>query len=563
MDYPRRKDALYLRARLLLTAAAVTLAALVFPLGARAAEPGLSPDLTWGTSASDQDRTGAALQDSGSKWVRLNVEWSATEPTQGSYDPWMLAHYDRAVDVARANGQKVLMLASTSPNWASGSSDKQAPPANPATYAAFLQFLANRWGAKIDAWEIWNEPNYSRFWPGGADPTAYTALLKASYVALKGQNPAAKVVFGGPSLNDYKFIEGAYAAGAKGYFDVMSVHPYSCAKSPETVSRDASGRITANSFTGYREVRASMLARGDDKPIWFTEFGWSTTSQTCGVSEATQADYLTRAFKLIEQDRYVQVALWYNLRNNYWSHDADDVESRYGLTRTDYSHKPSYGAFKAYAHSAPSSIPPPSQISINVAPVVTLTGPAAGSIFTNTLKFRAAASDDRGVARVEFWLDRRLIRSDTGAPYSYNWKLKGANKSISYRAHTVTAKAFDAQGLVGTCSARVRRASTTASASRARHKRARQHKRTRHARRHAEHSKVIAGHVRGAHSGRVKLRLQSLRHGRWHNLRTLKASVSSHGNFKRNVSVRHGQWRLRASIGGGHRHSASSLRFRT
>lgn len=562
MDYPRRKDALYLRARLLLTAAAVTLAALVFPLGARAAEPGLSPDLTWGTSAADQDRTGAALQDSGSKWVRLNVEWSATEPTQGSYNTWMLAHYDRAVDVARASGQKVLMLASTSPNWASGSADKQAPPTNPATYAAFLQFLANRWGAKIDAWEVWNEPNYSRFWPGGADPTAYTALLKASYVALKTQNPAAMVVFGGPSLNDYKFIEGAYAAGAKGYFDVMSVHPYSCAKSPETVSRDASDRITSNSFTGYREVRASMLARGDDKPIWFTEFGWSTTTQECGVSEAKQADYLTRAMKLIEQDRYVQVALWYNLRNNYWTHDGDDVESRYGLTRTDYSHKPSYGAFKAYAHSAPSSTPPaPSQISINVAPVVTLTAPAAGSIFRNTLKLRAAASDDRGVARVEFRLDGQLIRTDTRAPYSSDWRLRGANKNIAYGAHTVSVKAFDGQGLVGSDSARVRRAKTTASASRARNKRAR--KSTRHARRHAKKSKAIAGHVRGAHSGRVKLRIQSLRNGRWHNLRTLKAKVSSHGNFKRNVSVRHGQWRVRASIGGARRHSASSLRFRT
>ena len=133
MAYPRRKDALYPRARLLLTAAAVTLAALVFPIGARAAEPGLSPDLTWGTSAADQNRTGAALQDSGSKWVRLNVEWSATEPTQGSYDSYLLADYDHAVDVARAAGQKVLMLVSTSPSWASSSSDKQAPPTNPAT----------------------------------------------------------------------------------------------------------------------------------------------------------------------------------------------------------------------------------------------------------------------------------------------------------------------------------------------------------------------------------------------------------------------------------------------
>ena len=127
----------------------------------------------------------------------------------------------------------------------------------------------------------------------------------------------------------------------------MSTHPYSC-KSPEAVW-SSNGRIASGAYLGYREIRKSMLARGDDKPIWFTEFGWSTSTQECGVSEATQADYLTKAFKLAAQDSYVQVAFWYNFRNNYWMHDADDVESRYGLLRSDFSHKPSYDAFKACA----------------------------------------------------------------------------------------------------------------------------------------------------------------------------------------------------------------------
>ena len=553
MDDLGRKEASYLRARMLLASAAVALLGLLFPLAASAAEPGLSPDLTWGTSNADQDATGTVLRDSGSRWVRLNVEWNGTETSPGNYDSWNLAHYDRAVNVARASGQKILMLVSTSPSWASGSSEKQAPPADPATYANFLKFLANRWGGRIDAWEIWNEPNYSRFWPGGANPAAYTALLKASYVALKQVAPDARVVYGGPSLNDYKFIEATYAAGAKGYFDVMSVHPYSCAKSPETVSRDSSGRITANSFTGYREVRASMLARGDDKPIWFTEFGWSTTTQECGVSEATQADYLKRAYKLIEQDSYVQMALWYNLRNNYWSNNSDDVEARYGLLRTDYSHKPSYDAFRAYAHgelgSSPSS-PSSGGLSINVAPVVTLSSPTNGATFSNTLKLRASAADDRGVTRVEFRVDGRLVKTDTSAPYASN--LTGLK--LRNGKHTVTAKAYDAEGLVGTASATVKRSRKASASSVRRHKRAQ---------RRGKQRKLIAGRVHGAHSGKVRLRIQALRKGRWHNVKTLKAHVSSNGGFKRSVRVHQGRWRVRASYRGGKRHSASSLRFRT
>ena len=331
---------------------------------AQAVEPGLSPDLTWGTSNADQDRTAAAVKDIDSRWVRLNVEWNATETSPDTYDSWMLSHYDRGIAVARAAGQKVLMLVSQSPSWASGSSNKQSPPQNPADYADFLRFLATRWAGKVDAWEVWNEPNIDRFWPTGPDPAKYTALLKAAYPVIKSADPNAKVVFAGPSTNDYKFIEDAYAAGAKDYFDVMGTHPYSC-NGPESVAQK-DGRISQFSYLGYREIRKSMLARGDDKPIWFTEFGWSTSTQQCGVSEATQADYLTKAFKLAAQDPYVQVAFWYNFRNNSWSHDADDIESRYGLLRTDYSHKPSYDAFKACAAGgcgaapAPAAAPAPS-----------------------------------------------------------------------------------------------------------------------------------------------------------------------------------------------------------
>src|SRR5207302_11360441 len=117
---------------------------------------------------------------------------------------------------------------------------------------------------------------------------------------------------------------------------------------PDSVSYSG-GRISKNSYLGYREIRNTMLSHGDDKPIWFTELGWSTTSEQCGVSEATQASYLTKAFQLAAQDPYVQVAFWYNLRNNYWNADADTVEARYGLMRTDFSHKASYDAFKACA----------------------------------------------------------------------------------------------------------------------------------------------------------------------------------------------------------------------
>jgi hypothetical protein len=70
------------------------------------------------------------------------------------------------------------------------------------------------------------------------------------------------------------------------------------------------------------------------------------------VSSQAQADYLLRAYRMLEQDPYVQVAIWYNFRNNWWDRDADGWEFQCGLMRTDFTPKPSYAAFKSYVPGA-------------------------------------------------------------------------------------------------------------------------------------------------------------------------------------------------------------------
>ena len=73
----------------------------------------------------------------------------------------------------------------------------------------------------------------------------------------------------------------------------------------------------------------------------------------------------------------------------------------------------------------------------------------------------AAASDDHGVRRVEFWLDGTRVARDTSAPYTATF---AANKATSYGVHTVSVRAFDASGLARSAAVtvtRVRRAATT------------------------------------------------------------------------------------------------------
>jgi polysaccharide biosynthesis protein PslG len=339
------------------TAALAFASGAAWPGGARAAELGVVTDINWWIPYADQVKSWEAMNDLGGQWTRIHVQWRQVESFPDVYDQWQLANLDNAVDRSRAAGANVILMVYNAPSWASGS-DASNVPRDPATFARFVGVLARRYMGRVAAYEIWNEENYRRFWSTGPDPEAYARLLRSSYVSIKAVDPSAKIVFGGLSTADYRFVEAAYDAGAKGSFDVMAVHPYTyCGTSgPSEIRRGSNGRITRDSFLGYREVRASMLARGDDKPIWLTELGWNTSSEPCnpaagmwqgGVSEKTQARYLSQAFRLIDGDAYVEVAIVYDIRNGVG--DADTPEAQYGLLHRDYSPKPAYDAFKRYA----------------------------------------------------------------------------------------------------------------------------------------------------------------------------------------------------------------------
>ena len=77
-------------------------------------------------------------------------------------------------------------------------------------------------------------------------------------------------------------------------------------------------------------------------------------------------------------------------------------------------------------------------------PTVSITSPVSGTTYTSaqTVTLAAAASDDLGVARVEFYDGTALRATVTTAPYTYAWAISSAINGT----HSWTAKAFDAAG---------------------------------------------------------------------------------------------------------------------
>jgi len=251
--------------------------------------------------------------------IRVDMGWSASQPTPAapSASSWHNKRLNTAINRIRAKGMKVFLTAHQSPAWArpgTGSNLMQFP-ANPASIKPWMTFLAKTYGSRIAGIEVWNEPNLVEF-TGIADPAArvkkFVGVLKASYAGIKAGNKSVPVIFGGTAQTDDVFIKQAYAAGAKGAFDVMAVHPYQGNQTKAPEATDITGK---SRMTNLPAVIAAMKVHGDGtKPIWWTEFGTSVHSNAgikqtwlYGVgSDQVAGDYMVRSFKLAAK-QYPQV----------------------------------------------------------------------------------------------------------------------------------------------------------------------------------------------------------------------------------------------------------------
>ncbi len=435
----------------------MAISAAVMAIAAASAAPAAAVEAGVNISASaNQTPTLKAL---GTHWVRFFLSWRVMEPTRGAISASALASWEQVIARLPA-GTKVIFDVVDSPEWETGSSDEHMPPANPADYGAFVGVLAEHFGTRVSAYEIWNEEDAPGWWTGAPNPAAYVQLLKASYPAIKAADPSAVVVLGGLTGNDFQFLEGVYAAGGKGYFDAVGVHTdTACDKlSPYEFLRGPENRLITDSFLAYREVHAVMLANGDDKPIWMTELSWRTTSAACaegawagvtaqGVSEEQQATYLRQAYHCMTQDHYVQVALWFPLQ------DEGVVTS--GLLRENSSRKPSFTAMRNFAHEGDKLTEPCGNFS---GPKITIASPRSHVSYSGPLPIHVAAKSSDGVFRIRLEIDGKLIRNYDGPGFpttlfgALDWQ--GA-KHIPYGWHTLTFLAYDKERNISQASIRI------------------------------------------------------------------------------------------------------------
>jgi hypothetical protein len=306
-----------------------------------------------------QDTAASLIVNSHAKAVRIDVPWYAVEPARGSYDSLRLGLLDAYVNRMSAAGIQVLMVVTDSPSWASGSTDIHMPPANDADYANFLGFLVGRYVGKVQAFEVWNEPNGGWAWTN-PDPVRYASLLKAAYTKAKSVNPSVTIL--APSLSgpdQGAWLDKFYAQGTKGYFDAFSMHGYWWNLNGSTVLPYWNAANPDQSIFGAFNTRILpiMAKYGDQaKPVWWTETGIATSgSITTAADEAAGVDAAFTAFHAKVVKTMTRL-YWYSMFDTIGTGSEQNfgLVDLTGTTATlpapgDFVPKPAYSHFQQQA----------------------------------------------------------------------------------------------------------------------------------------------------------------------------------------------------------------------
>lgn len=318
---------------------------------------GLSPD----AHLAEADQSIALARQLHAKVVRTELSWSLLEPLAANQlDPKALAWVDRLVGDAAGAGIKVIATVRSTPCWDSLAPASLLakcvptrltpanawPPRDPSAYAAITSFLARRYGGRLAAIEVWNEPDQANelYFAGASKPQRYAAILRAAYPAIKQAAPGLPVLAGSLVGSNGAFLRALYSAGIKGFYDGLAVHYYN---------------LTLGSV---RAIHETQRANGDSKPLWLDEFGWTSCwprervqeEQAC-VTPGVQAHNIANIFRSLARTSYVAAELIFQL--------DDKAHESFGVVTDSGAHKP---AFSALSGVLVNPFGPPSRVTLRL-----------------------------------------------------------------------------------------------------------------------------------------------------------------------------------------------------
>jgi hypothetical protein len=374
---------------------------LAAPTAAHAAGPevGIADDRVLLPGGPAADRAVAEWSALGVDVVRIFAQWSRIAPADrppgfdaaDHHSPgygWIFL--DGAVDRVRAAGMRVtLTITGPGPAWSSTSPRRGgAYRPSPSAYRAFATAVARRYGARVDRYILWNEPNVA-YWLQPqlrcarrrctpVSPHVYRGLVRAAYPAVKAADPGAQVLIGAlaprgqeprrasATVRPLAFVRalgcrnarfartrgGACRGFRAATGDGFAIHPYGLLSPPESPLRHRDdvnlGKLRALTETLDRlQRRRALRATTRRFGIYVDEYGYQTNppDRFAGVSPRRQDRFLQAAAYLAWRSPRVKLLTQYLWRDEPRSADGSFGGWQSGLRYLRGGAKPSLAHF--------------------------------------------------------------------------------------------------------------------------------------------------------------------------------------------------------------------------
>ena len=232
--------------------------------------------------------------------------WRQLEPAQNQ---WEFAAFDKAVDLAEANGVELLYVLGQTPAWAAADPNapsaylvpgSSSPPADLTDWEDYVRTVVTRYKGKIAYYELWNEPDLSDFYSG--DIETLVTLSRAAAAIIREVDPAARIVSPSPvpSFGEADWFDSYLTLGGGETFDIVGVHLY--------INGDDPPEFTPPVINATRQVMAKHGIA--ERPLWNTESNYGYLQQNILVTGDQARGYVARNY-LVQWQAGVKRHYWY------------------------------------------------------------------------------------------------------------------------------------------------------------------------------------------------------------------------------------------------------------
>ncbi|MAT42519.1 MAG: hypothetical protein CL609_09275 [Anaerolineaceae bacterium] len=297
------------------------------------------------------------LEEMNIHWIREEIPWSEVELNPGEFRfvygfGNTYRDFNRMLVEAETHDLNVLAVLSTGPVYLPHQYPEQSVDSDQLLkrWQVYVQTVVDRFGDRINYWEIGNEINNPNQWAKVVFPTSqqatadpspflYARMLTTAYKIIKQHDSNDVVVLGGllSSTNNncntslYWYLGELRNAGAWDDFDIIAVHPYWENNPPEAwMYRGPAMDVESNlcqpdipiqtNLLGEIEKISNFAAQYGAKPIWVTELGWredwlTTLAAAQNVpTDQIESNFLIRSVVPLLANEDVRKVFW----NSYY-----------------------------------------------------------------------------------------------------------------------------------------------------------------------------------------------------------------------------------------------------